>query len=174
MPDTNRRTPLDSISLACWVLCIRSLWTTNPSCAPAADCCISQWWYYPFQSVIQDNTPWLRTEWLPQCGTIPDFLLCSSMREKPLSMAICWRVAVRFRLLNGRMMSMSMDNLCGSLNINISAVPPLKMKGSDDSERPSSNDKARIDFSTRILSALCLFDTWFIQSIVNEFCVIIV
>ena len=50
----------------------------------------------------------------------------------------------------------------------------VSVKGSDDSERPSSNDKARIDFSTRILSALYLFDTWFIQSAVNEFCVIIV
>ena len=67
-----------------------------------------------------------------------------------------------------------MDNLCGSLNVNISAVPLLKTKGSGDSERPSNNENALIDFSTKILSALYLFDTWFIQSIVNECCVIIV
>ena len=54
----------------------------------------------------------------------------------------------------GTMMSMSIDIRRGFSSSSMVAVPPLKQKSSPETASPSRSIKARITFSTRILSAL--------------------
>ena len=93
---------------------------------------------------------------------------------KPCFTAKELRISSKFFGSLDTMMSMSNYNRFAEFNSNIKAVPPLKMKGNSEFANPSKSSKARITFSTRILSALRFdLETVSIHCCVNVSCCII-